>query len=317
MVIEFPELPFSSEALAPVISARTLEFHHGKHHRTYVDNANKLIAGTELAAETQEAILLKTAGDTAKVAIFNNVAQAWNHAFFWVSMTPHPAAPVGALLEAIQRSFGDLASLRKTFLAEGAAHFGSGWIWLAADGSRICVVATHDAETLVTRQLTPLLVCDVWEHAYYLDHQNDRARFLEAWWDRLANWNFAAAQFAAAGGEAQGWRHPLAETPQPAAVDGHAEVERALQEALALVASSPAPGSAEDQRLAELLGAIARHRIDLPSDGTAAALAADLDRRLKGAERWAAERAAGGQEPWSPMVGGDLHQHPPAAPHDS
>lgn len=207
-----PPLPYAATALEPVISSRTLSFHHGKHHAAYVAALNALLETAPHAAkahETLEAIIVG-ASKAAEPKLFNNAAQAWNHSFFWLSMGPAGGEPSGALAAAIDRDFGDTAALKAAFVTEGVGHFGSGWVWLAADANgALKVISTHDADDTLTKSgLTPLLVCDLWEHAYYLDHQNNRKGFLEAWFDTLANWTFAARQYAAATGAGEPWRHP-------------------------------------------------------------------------------------------------------------
>ena len=204
-----PELPYGYDALEPVISARTMHFHHDKHHAAYVKTLNELL---EKAGKTppslEQAIVDASKGGERK--LFNNAAQAWNHSFFWLSMTPNREQPAGGLKAAIESAFGELSDLKTAFVNEGVGHFGSGWVWLVANKSgALKVQSTHDADDMVTQtDLTPLLVCDLWEHAYYLDHQNDRKGFLESWFDTLPHWEFAGYQFAAATGRGEGWRHP-------------------------------------------------------------------------------------------------------------
>lgn len=204
-----PKLPYAYEALGPVMSAETLKFHHDKHHKTYVDTLNKLLAeeGREPASLED---LVREAGPGK---LFNNAAQAWNHGFFWECMTPNAVEPAGELADAIGEAFGGLDNLKTKFVEAGAGQFGSGWAWLVwQDGLKI--LTTHDADNPLTQGAgTPLLVCDVWEHAYYLDHQNDRKGFLTAWFDRLAAWDFAGKQLAAAKGKGQGYSYP---PPAPA-----------------------------------------------------------------------------------------------------
>jgi Fe-Mn family superoxide dismutase len=203
-----PDLPYPYDALQPTLSERTLKFHHDKHHKTYVDTTNQLVDGQ--AAQPLEALIgAAKGGGNAK--LFNNAAQAWNHGFFWVSMSPDAARPDGALAAAVAGAFGDLAGLKQRFVEEGGGHFGSGWVWLLADrDGKLQVRSSHDAEDTFALggELTPLIVCDLWEHAYYLDHQNNRKGFLEAWFDHLANWRFAGAQLAAARGQGERWRYP-------------------------------------------------------------------------------------------------------------
>jgi len=204
-----PNLPYAYDALQPVISDRTLRLHHDKHHASYVKVANEIIERADYSPESLEDVIAHSTGPGER-KLYNNAAQAWNHAFFWVSMTPERQQPSGALAAAIAKGFGDLAGLKDAFVTEGVGHFGSGWVWLAAerDGA-VRVLSTHDAHGAVTEQgLTPLLVCDLWEHAYYLDHQNDRKGFLEGWFDHLPNWAFAAEQFDAARHRGEIWRHP-------------------------------------------------------------------------------------------------------------
>jgi Fe-Mn family superoxide dismutase len=213
-----PDLPYPYDALSPVISDRTMRFHHDKHHATYVKTLNELLEAAHRSPRTLEEVILEAvqAGDKK---LFNNAAQAWNHSFFWAAMTPELEQPEGDLAAAINDAFGELADLKKAFVAEGVAHFGSGWVWLTADrGGKVAVRTTHDADdTLTQGDLTPLLVCDLWEHAYYLDHQNDRKSFLEAWFDALPHWRFAEFQFASAKGQGEPWRHPLSPDGQPKA----------------------------------------------------------------------------------------------------
>ena len=199
-----PDLPYAYEALEPTMSAKTLHFHHDKHHATYVETLNKLLSEAGQTPRSLEDVIRQNPSGK----IFNNAAQAWNHAFFWEAMTPDAGKPSGDLDAAIKGSFGDLAKLKEAFVTEGIGHFGSGWVWLVAEGSKLSVISTHDAHnTLTDAGKTPLLVCDLWEHAYYLDYQNARKGFLEAWFDALPNWKLAASQLAAAGGKGQPWSY--------------------------------------------------------------------------------------------------------------
>lgn len=207
-MIELCKLPYAYAALEPVISAETMKFHHDKHHAAYVKKANDLAAKAGLDDLSVEELVVqaKAQGDTK---LYNNAAQVWNHGFFWQSMTGDSAKPSGDLASAIDASFGDLASLKTTFVEAGVGHFGSGWVWLAAVGDQLKVVSTHDADDLLTASGdVPLIVCDLWEHAYYLDHQNDREAFLRSWFDKLANWDFAAQQFMAARAGEPGYSYP-------------------------------------------------------------------------------------------------------------
>lgn len=200
MSFTLPPLPYAPNALEPHISAQTLDFHHGKHHNTYVVNLNKLIEGTDLAGADLEAIIQKTAGDAAKAGIFNNAAQVWNHTFYWHSMKPAGGGkPSGELAAKIEADFGSYDQFVEAFKQAGTTQFGSGWAWLvlAADGA-LKVVKTPNAETPITAGQSPLLTMDVWEHAYYLDYQNRRPDYISTFMDKLINWDFAAENFAAA-----------------------------------------------------------------------------------------------------------------------
>jgi len=191
--IVLPPLPYADNALDPVISANTIGFHYGKHHKGYVDNLNKLIAETEFADMTLEKIIAGTAGKADKAAIFNNAAQAWNHAFYWRSLRPKGGGePPAVLKKKIEASFGTVDACRKEWSAAAMAQFGSGWAWLVLDGDNLKVVKTANADLPLTRGIKPLLTIDVWEHAYYLDYQNRRADYVNAVLDKLINWGFAA-----------------------------------------------------------------------------------------------------------------------------
>src|SRR5450759_2216585 len=190
---KLPDLPFDKSALAPNISAETLEYHYGKHHKTYVDNLNKLIPGTEFEKLSLEDIIKKATG-----GIFNNAAQIWNHTFYWNSLSPNGGGePTGALANAINATFGSFAKFKEEFTKCAVTTFGSGWAWLVknADGS-LALVSTSNADNPLTTGQIPLLTCDVWEHAYYIDYRNARPAYLEAFW-ALVNWDFAAANFSA------------------------------------------------------------------------------------------------------------------------
>jgi len=197
MAFELPELPYAKDALAPHISANTLDFHHGKHHNTYIVNLNKLIADTDLAGKSLEDIMKATAGDASKAGIFNNAAQVWNHSFFWNSLSPNGGgAPTGALLTAINAAFGSLDGFKDAFKTAGLTQFGSGWAWLVARNGKLEIAKTPNAECPLTSGATPIITCDVWEHAYYLDYQNRRPDFLDTFLNKLINWDFASANFA-------------------------------------------------------------------------------------------------------------------------
>jgi Fe-Mn family superoxide dismutase len=214
-----PELPYAYDALQPAMSEDTLRFHHDKHHKAYVDKTNQLAPKAGLDGRPLEEVVreARRRGDNP---LFNNAAQAWNHAFFWQCMTPDRAAPAGAIAQAISQAFGGLDGLKKAFVEEGVGHFGSGWVWLVTGSEGLKVISTHDADdTLVREGLYPLITCDLWEHAYYLDFQNDRPGFLSRWFDETANWAFAESQLAASNGQGEGFRYPAptaGQTSQPA-----------------------------------------------------------------------------------------------------
>jgi Fe-Mn family superoxide dismutase len=192
MAITLPDLPYGKDALAPVISANTLDFHWGKHHRTYVDNINKLIAGTDLADAPLEGIIRKTAGEAAKVGMFNNAAQVWNHSFYWRSLKPGGGGkPTGPIADKIQAAWGSYEKFVEEFKNAGLTQFGSGWAWLVADAGVLKITKTPNADTPLVHGTKPLLTIDVWEHAYYLDYQNRRADYLAAVIEKLINWDFA------------------------------------------------------------------------------------------------------------------------------
>jgi Fe-Mn family superoxide dismutase len=187
-----PPLPYAENALDPVISANTLSFHYGKHHKAYVDNLNKLISGTELADSSLEEIIAATAGNADKAGIFNNAAQVWNHTFYWNSLSPRGGGePPSDLKKKIDSSFGSLDACKKELATAATTQFGSGWAWLAQDGDKLKVVKTGNADSPLTKGMKPLLTIDVWEHAYYLDYQNRRPDYVNAVLDKLINWDFA------------------------------------------------------------------------------------------------------------------------------
>lgn len=186
-----PPLPYADDALAPVVSANTISFHYGKHHKAYVDKLNELAAGTPYAEMSLEDVIKKSAKDEKGKAIFNNAAQIWNHTFYWDSMAPKGSEPTGKIKAALDDSFGGLDAFKAAFKAAAVGQFGSGWAWLVADGGRLRVIRTSNAELPLTQGLRPLLTVDVWEHAYYIDYQNRRADYANAVLDRLINWDFA------------------------------------------------------------------------------------------------------------------------------
>jgi tyrosyl-tRNA synthetase len=188
-----PPLPYPDNALDPVISAHTLSFHYGKHHKTYVDNLNKLVTGTDLADLSLEDVITSVAGKADKVGIFNNAAQVWNHNFYWSSLSPNGGGePPSELKQKIEASFGSVEACKKELANAATTQFGSGWAWLVKDGDKLQVIKTGNADLPLTRGLKPLLTIDVWEHAYYLDYQNRRADHVNAVLDKLINWGFAA-----------------------------------------------------------------------------------------------------------------------------
>ena len=186
-------LPYAENALEPVITAKTLSFHYGKHHKTYVENLNKLISGTDYSELSLDEIIKGTVGRPERTAIFNNAAQIWNHTFYWNSLKPNGGGePPAVLLQKIVASFGSLDACKKEFSSAAVSQFGSGWAWLVLDGDKLKVVKTGNAELPLTQGMKPLLTIDVWEHAYYLDYQNRRADYVNAVLDQLINWSFAA-----------------------------------------------------------------------------------------------------------------------------
>lgn len=190
MAFELPELPYAENALEPYISKNTIEFHYGKHHRAYVDNLNKLIAGTEFEHKTLEQIVEETAGKSEYNAVFNNAAQAWNHAFFWNCMMPAGGGePVGELKEKIVCDFGSYDKFCEDFLNAAVSQFGSGWAWLVEDkAGRLSVMKTGNADNPLAHGLKALMTVDVWEHAYYLDYQNRRVDFVKTFITNLIEW---------------------------------------------------------------------------------------------------------------------------------
>lgn len=189
---ELPALPYAMDALAPIISAETLDYHHGKHHLAYVNNLNNLIPGTEFENLSLEDIIKKSSG-----GIFNNAAQVWNHSFYWHCLTPQRGQePTSELLVAINKAFGSLSKFKEEFSKTAISTFGSGWAWLVKnpDGS-LAIQSTSNAGTPMTESKQALLTCDVWEHAYYVDYRNARPKYVEAFWD-IVNWDFVAKNFA-------------------------------------------------------------------------------------------------------------------------
>jgi len=199
MAHQLPALPYGLDALEPHISRQTLEFHHGKHHATYVANLNKLIEGTDLDGKGLEGVITAVAGDAAKAGVFNNAAQIWNHSFYWQCMKPGGGgAPTGALAEKITADFGSFEAFVEQFKAAGTTQFGSGWAWLVLENGTLKVTKTPNADLPLAHGQKALLTMDVWEHAYYLDYQNRRPDYITTFLDKLVNWDFVAANLAAA-----------------------------------------------------------------------------------------------------------------------
>ena len=193
MAFELPPLPYPKEALEPYTSARTLEFHHGKHHQTYVTTLNGLIEGSPMERQSLEELIKSTYKDQSKTPVFNNAAQVWNHTFYWRSMKPKGGGePPATLKRPMEASFGSVDVCKKELSKAAVGEFGSGWAWLVHDGKKLNIVKTGNADSPLTQASKPLLTIDVWEHAYYLDYQNRRVDYVNAMLDKLANWDFAA-----------------------------------------------------------------------------------------------------------------------------
>lgn len=204
-MFSLPPLPYGYDALGPAMSADTLRFHHDKHHAKYVEVLNDLLQSQGGASGALEDVV-RQAGPGK---LYNNAAQAWNHAFYWDSMTPGGSQPGDALRSTFESAMGGWDAFRTKFVTEGVGHFASGWDWVVARNGAIEILSTHDAGGFDQFEgATPLLVCDLWEHAYYLDYQNDRKAFIEHWFDNLANWSLAERQLRAAAGEGEAWRYP-------------------------------------------------------------------------------------------------------------
>ena len=191
MSFTLPDLPYTKDALAPHISAETLEYHHGKHHQAYVNNLNNLVPGTEFEGKSLEDII-----KSAKGGVFNNAAQIWNHTFYWHSLNPNGGGkPTGAIAKAIDANFGSFDAFQEQFSKAAATNFGSGWTWLVQKGDKLEIMNTDDADTPIAHGVNPLLTIDVWEHAYYIDYRNARPKYIDAFW-QLANWDFANENMA-------------------------------------------------------------------------------------------------------------------------
>jgi superoxide dismutase, Fe-Mn family len=198
MAFEQPALPYEVNALEPHMTAKTFEFHYGKHHAAYVTNLNNLTKDTPMATMSLEEIIKTTFGDASKAGIFNNAAQVWNHTFFWKSMKPNGGGkPTGDLAAKIDASFGSFDKFKEEFKAAATTQFGSGWAWLIKDGDGLKITKSGNAENPIAHGQTPLITLDVWEHAYYIDFQNRRPDFITTYLENLVNWDFAAANLAA------------------------------------------------------------------------------------------------------------------------
>ena len=202
MAFSITPLPYDDTALAPAVSAQTLSFHHGKHHQAYIDKTNAAIEGTDLADKSMEEVIAAARGSNQ--GLFNNSAQSWNHGFYWHSMAADGGSASDELAAMIDQAFGSADELVKQLQDRGAGHFASGWVWLIEKGGALQVVDTHDAETMADSGTNPLLVIDLWEHAYYLDHQNARPSYLDAIVEGHLNWDFAADNLA----RGSAWTYP-------------------------------------------------------------------------------------------------------------
>ena len=190
MAHTLPKLPYALDALEPHLSGETLEFHHGKHHAAYINKLNEAIKDTDYANKSLEEIITSATGP-----VFNNAAQAWNHAFYWQCLSPDGGKPKGDIMEAIARKFHSLERFETEFSTTANGHFGSGWIWLVLDkDGKLAITSTHDADTPLRHGQTPLLTCDVWEHAYYIDYRNVRPDYVKSFWN-VVNWDFVNEQF--------------------------------------------------------------------------------------------------------------------------
>jgi len=194
MTFTLPPLPWPEAALEPYTSANTISFHYGKHHKAYVDNLNKAVAGTEWENRPLAEVITAAAADSSKTAVFNNAAQVWNHTFFWNGMKPGGGGqPTGEVARRIQEAFGGYPQFAEQFKAQAVGRFGSGWAWLIVDGGALKLISTANADLPLAHGQTAILTCDVWEHAYYLDYQNRRPDFVQAFLDHLVNWDFVNA----------------------------------------------------------------------------------------------------------------------------
>jgi len=195
MSFELPSLPYANDALAPYMSAETLDFHHGKHHQTYVTNLNNLIKDTHLQNSSLEEIVVKSAKETSMAGIFNNAGQHWNHILFWQCMKPNGGGAIPSELEKkLNEDFGSVDKFKEAFIQAGTTQFGSGWAWLAVNNGKLVVTKSANASNPLVDGMKPILGCDVWEHSYYIDYRNKRPDYLKAFLDNLVNWEFVASQ---------------------------------------------------------------------------------------------------------------------------
>jgi len=195
MSFELPSLPYANDALAPYMSAETLDFHHGKHHQTYVTNLNNLLKDHELQSSSLEDIVVKASKDASMTGIFNNAGQHWNHILFWQCMKPNGGGSIPSELEGrLNSDFGSVEQFKEAFIQAGTTQFGSGWAWLAIDNGKLVVTKSPNASNPLVDGMKPILGCDVWEHSYYIDYRNKRPDYLKAFLDSLVNWEFVASQ---------------------------------------------------------------------------------------------------------------------------
>tara|TARA_B100000575_G_C23020472_1_gene587627 strand:+ start:31 stop:624 length:594 start_codon:yes stop_codon:yes gene_type:complete len=195
MSFELPSLPYANDALAPYMSAETLDFHHGKHHQTYVTNLNNLLKDNELQNASLEDVVVKSSKDTSMAGIFNNAGQHWNHILFWQCMKPNGGGSIPSELESrLNSDFGSIDQFKEAFIQAGTTQFGSGWAWLAIDNGKLVVTKSANASNPLVNGMRPILGCDVWEHSYYIDYRNKRPDYLKAFLDSLVNWEFVASQ---------------------------------------------------------------------------------------------------------------------------
>ena len=195
MTFELPSLPYASDALAPYMSSETLDFHHGKHHQTYVTNLNNLVKDTDMQDSSLEEIVVKSSKDPSMAGIFNNAGQHWNHILFWQCMKPNGGGSMPSELESRNTSdLGGIAKFKEAFIQAGITQFGSGWAWLAIDNGKLVVTKSPNASNPLVDGMKPILGCDVWEHSYYIDYRNKRPDYLKAFLDSMVNWEFVASQ---------------------------------------------------------------------------------------------------------------------------